>query len=317
MKRLFALFVAALLAALAAAPAFGQLVCEVNYVGPPNGEWSDPSNWDLGSPPNSTLVACIPAGSTVKVHDEEAYAEAIWVQRAGTTIGTVKIAAPGYGIGLHLYGNSIVDGVVELGKDGVLQAETDALTISGTGGQIVGTDDLAGIQGRLGGPAGGTMLTFSPGGGGGSRETSLVVRGRLKIQTPIVNNKAYVVADAGTLELYYAASEPRASSATKGAFWVAERNQAQSTVGTLRIRRTVTGVGRWELVSDPGASILIEAECSRNTGPVNITNGRFVVGSSTVTAADFRTTGRITLQSVNGSTPSVYVYEGNSGRFDN
>lgn len=316
MNRLCALLVALSLAAFTAAPAFGQLVCETNYIGPMYGSWDISDYWD-GGRPTSSLVACIPAGSAVKIGEVDAYAEAIWVKRSGSTVGKVTVSAPGFGVTLHLYGNSVVDGVIEIGKDGALQAETDALTITGTGGEIIGTDDLARIVGRLGGPAGGTILTLAPGGGGGSRETSLVVRGRLKIQTPIVNNKAYVVADAGTLELYYAGSEPRSSTAGKGAYWVAERNEAQGTVGTLLIRRTVSGTGRWELSSHPDASIHIEADCSRNSGPVYITNGKFVVGSTTVEGADFRTTGRITLQSVNGSAPSVYVYEGNSGRFDN
>lgn len=317
MRRYCALLVAAPLAAFAATPALGQLVCEVNYIGPTNGKWSDPANWDNLAGTSSTTVACIPAGSAVKVDDVDAYAEAIWVKRSGSSVGTVEVSAPGFGVILHLYGHSVIDGVLEIGKDGALQAETDALTISGTGGEIIGTHALAFIDGRFGGPAGGTRLTFAPGGGGGSRDASLVVHGQLRIRTPIVNDKAYVVADWGTLEVYYAETELRSSSATKGAYWVAERHPVKGTIGTLVIRRTVGGVGRWELVSDPNASIRIEANCARNTGPVNITNGKFIVGSTTVEGADFRTTGRITLQSVDGSTPSVYVHEGNQGKFDN
>jgi hypothetical protein len=140
-----------------------------------------------------------------------------------------------------------------------------------------------------------------------------MVHGWLSIQTPIVN-KAYVVADNQTLDLFYL--DPRSSTASK-AYWIAEQHPQEGTVGTLLIRESVGGGGTWQLLSHPDAKIWIAAPCERNTGKVEITHGTFEVGEDVDGGDNFATTGTLTMQSVNGSQPKIYVHEGQSAKFDN
>jgi len=44
-------------------------VCDVNWIGTDNGNWSQASNWDTGAVPGATQNACIPAPNTVNVID--------------------------------------------------------------------------------------------------------------------------------------------------------------------------------------------------------------------------------------------------------
>lgn len=297
--------------AIVCSTAVAQPVCETDYTGPNNGSWHEPANW-LGGSPNSTLVACIPAGITVRIHEGTVDAEAVWVKRDATSgPGVLRIAFDGDYSELRLFASSQVDGTVEIGLKGTLTAMTD-LTIKGINGDIVGVHSDANIQS---GPNNSSIVTFKNGANGGTRADSLTVHGTLEIHTPIINERAFVVADSGDLLLSYL--DPRNSSATKGGYWIAERAPSASTAGTLHIKESVDGAGTWQLAGDSAATIIIDAVCNQNAGPVFLQKGTFEVMDVGGVKDGFYTTGRLTMESINGSEPRLIVHQGAVARFDN
>lgn len=300
----------------------GQPVCENTYTGPSGGKWGNQDYWSLGVEPNASLVACIPHDKSVLL-DGYGEAEAIWVMRSGEQQGSLRIKNDSAPAILVIHKDSTVDGVVQIDYRATLQVMGQLVNgsyrqkISGTGGRIEGTADGAAIQGRLGGDNGGTLLTFAPGpGGDATRATSIMVHGRLNIYTPIVNDKAFVVADHGLLHLAYDV-DTRESEATKGGNWIAEQNPVTQTVGELRISVPVRGPGRWNLTSHPDAKISILSVSRRNSGPVTISKGKFWVGEEVSNNAEFITSGKLIFESVDGSEPVIKVFDGSFVQFDN
>ena len=296
---------------------FAQPVCETNFTGNAgNDSWHNSGNWSLDVP-NSTLVACIPADKTVRIHEFGDHdAEAIWVKRDANGAGELRLNNESAGtVRLRLYANSQVDGTLEIGLKGALKAMND-ITIKGTNGDIIGTYYQASIEGSLGESNGGSIITFKNGANGGTRANSLTVHGVLSIQTPIVNDKAFIVADTGLLELDY--YDVRPSTATKGAYWIAEKAPSAELAGALHIKVPVTGYGTWQLVNHDEATILIESAC-KNGGHVLLQRGRFEVkdGAGNGNEGSFATSGRLTMESVNGSEPQLIINHGSEAQFDN
>lgn len=293
-----------------------QPVCETNFTGNAgNDSWHDPANW-FPSSPDSTLVACIPADKIVRIHEFGNYdAEAVWVKRDANGAGLLRLYREIAGtVRLRLYADSQVDGTLEIGLKGALQAMND-ITIKGTNGDIFGTYYQSSIEGSLDGINGGSVITFKNGANGGTRANSITVHGTLLVQTPVINDKAFIVADTGLLKFNY--YDIRPSTTTKGGYWIAEKAPSAELAGTLNFQIPVSGYGTWQLVNHDEATILIVATCKKNGGPVFLQRGRFEVKDGNASDGIFMTTGRLTMESVNGAEPQLIIRHGAEAQFDN
>lgn len=259
--------------------------CDTVFTGLENNNWENDNNWTLIAP-DQTLVGCIPPGKTAVISVEPADALAAVID------GTV-IVEPAVGLTpLTLYSDSTINGTLELGEIGELKIAND-LTITGNGGEIVGTSTLFGVpvgyicDDECFDSTGSTTLTVA-GVDNSNRSTSLLVHGHINIKGKLINN-AYVVADAGLLVL----TEQTKSSVS--GYWVAEE-----PAGTLQVNNgvDVTGSGTWKMTGPTFlVSIRINNSLTNLSGTVELLGGTFFVEEP----CTFATTGNLTWGSASGA----------------
>lgn len=81
--------------------------------------------------------------------------------------------------------------------------------------------------------------------------------------------------------------------------------------GVLLVLKEVQGIGRWELIDHENAVIQINADCAHLTGEVWLQKGLLKVEQ------DFITSGKLKMESISGSTPSIEVSANTQASFDN
>jgi len=295
--------------ALLTSVANAQPTCETTFapVGGNQGDWSEDDNWTAGEP-NSSLVACIPAGKTAIIPNDGtpyvANAEAVWIKRDGSSRGKVQISNEST---LKLYANSQVDGELRLIFDESHLTPQADLTITGNGGQIIGGDYAnppeTGTAALVNGSYSLT-LECDPG-GDGSQSQCVVLKGCVDIQSALVNN-AYVVADDGDTGPGVHTGNLRLSTNAKSGsgYWIASNNAAEGKIGRMVVDVAVSGAGQWLLTTHASAEIIVNAACTGLTGPVTIQKGKLTLN------ADFDTNGDLNLSWVSGNRPSINVDEG-------
>lgn len=281
-------------AILPAGVSFGQ-ICETTFTGITDTNWNEPSNWSFGTP-NQNLVACVPAGLVAQIvpGGEDGECQALVIERSGSSIGIVSVDQPRM---LTIFENSRIDGRFVLGGSAVLRLAND-LTIHGNGGEMRQAHSFGGTIAIK--PGSGPKTLTLQGDDNSSRSTSITLRNAWTVQVGLVNN-GYVVADFGVLAL-------QVRPISGNGFFIA--NDDDPVGGQLLIGAPVSGSATWEIHGAPTVEIEIDAACPNLTGDFKMDGGLFDVN------ADFKTTGTLNMQSINGSAPVIDVAKRVSAEFD-
>lgn len=266
--------------------------CGTSCGGDDNTDWDNNLNWTQLRP-DGVKRAVLPAGFNVVIDVTTASADSI---DAGATLtiedgGRLRLRHLATNPG---FGDSIIDGALDIEKGGELRITDNAHAIKSDGGTITGRTTggtATPLMGRDSAESCGKELRiYSSVSAGSARIDSLVVHGLLDIQVKLKND-AYVVADNGDLKL---------STCTKSGddgFWVAESDDR------LVVDKAVSGGGEWQLLDDSSAVIQFNADSSL-TGKFDITLGTLDIN------AEVTSTGILDYRSVNQSHPRIDVASG-------
>ncbi len=283
--------------------------CDKTFTnGASTGVWQTGGNWFPAAEPTATDHVCIPAGYSVLIDDASpntAVAESIAIEATQTTRGILTID---FDRQLTISQNSVIDGTLNIYPRGGRLIITADLTITGDGGEIKGIAPVDSSQNPSAaitktGSSPYPILTLTAANHSIPNVSGLLVHGRLLIDASLHNYSGRVEADNGELLL-----EGEYMTATKGV-WAA--SAPITPAGILVVNNEVKGSGLWELTQQEDATIEIQADCPDLNGQVKLQKGLFRVRE------DFITTGKLTMQSILGSSPTIEVHPLALASFDN